>query len=137
MKRYILLFITLLTLSLAVQAQSLLPGEGERVRYGMQIDFKKAYVSGVCVMLGDEGAVKASLVNEFGVSAIDFIYYPQRNKVKIVSVISQLNKWYIRMMLRRDLRALMHEMEKGNLSYANEKYHITYNLQPSTQDLQP
>lgn len=126
----------LLTLSLAGQAQSLLPGEGERVRYDIQIDFQKAYVSGLCTMLGDEGTVKASVVNEFGVSAIDFIYRPDRDKVKIVSLLGQLDKWYIRLLLRKNLKALMHQLQQGHTTYADQKHHVTYTLTPHTATLE-
>ncbi len=126
----------LLTLSLTGQAQSLLPGEGERVRYDIQIDFRKAYVSGLCTMLGDEGAVKASVVNEFGVSAIDFIYRPDRDKVKIVSLLAQLDKWYIRLLLRKNLKALMHQLQQGHTTYADHKHHVTYTLTPHTATLE-
>lgn len=130
MRTTILTLLMILTVSLAGYAQSLLPGEGDRVRYDIQIDFKKAYVSGVCTMLGDEGTVKASVVNEFGVSAIDFIYRPDSDKVKIVSLFGPLDKWYIRLLLRKNLKELMHRMKQGQTTYADPKHHVTYTLTP-------
>ena len=130
MRTAILTLVISLTVSLAGHAQSLLPREGDRVRYDIQIDFKKAYVSGLCTMVGDEGAVKASIVNEFGVSAIDFIYRPARDKVKIVSLFGPLDKWYIRLLLRKNLKELMHRMQQGQTTYADQKHHVTYTLTP-------
>ena len=126
MRTAILTLVMILTVSLAGHAQSLLPGEGDRVRYDIQIDFKKAYVSGLCTMVGNEGEVKASIVNEFGVSA--------RDKVKIVSLFGPLNKWYIRLLLRKNLKALMHQLQQGNTSYTDQRHHVTYTLTPHKTD---
>lgn len=134
MRTAILTLVMILTVSLAGHAQSLLPGEGDRVRYDIQIDFKKAYVSGLCTMVGNEGEVKASIVNEFGVSAIDFIYRPARDKVKIVSLFGPLDKWYIRLLLRKNLKALMHQLQQGNTSYTDQRHHVTYTLTPHKTD---
>lgn len=78
--------------------------EGERCNYNVQIDMRKAYVSGVCVMVRSGELVKCSMVNEFGVTVMEFIYDTNRDKLTLVSVMSMLDKWYIRRMLRKDLR---------------------------------
>ena len=93
--KHILLTLLLFTTLTAV-AQSLPSAEGERQRYGIQIDFGKASVSGVCMMLMEDGMIKGSIVNEFGVSFLDFTYSPAADRVQLVSVIAMLDKWYIR-----------------------------------------
>ena len=55
--------------------------DGDRARYDVQIDFEKAYLSGVCLMLQEGGIIKASVVNEFGASALDFSYDLEKKKV--------------------------------------------------------
>ena len=115
---------------LLAEAQTLPSNEGERARYGVQIDVKKAYISGICGMLFDEGKLKASVVNEFGFSAMDFEYDPQKDKVKIINIVKKLDHWYIKRVLKRDLRILIHNLRQGIYKHENTKYEITYNFQP-------
>lgn len=109
-------------------AQGLPVNNGDRMNYGIQIDIKNAYISGVCIMLRDQDMIKSSVVNEFGVSAIDFCYNPKKEKVKIIDVIGKLNKWYIKRMLKHDLQKLMSGLNTGSLSYKNERFNISYTL---------
>ena len=115
---------------LFAEAQSLPSNEGERTRYSVQIDVKKAYISGICGMLFEDGKLKASVVNEFGLSAMDFEYDPQKDKVKIINIIKKLDHWYIKRVLKRDLRILLHNLEQGIYKHENAKYEITYTFQP-------
>ena len=122
---------------LLVEAQTLPSDEGESARYSVQIDVKKAYISGICGMLFEDGKLKASVVNEFGLSAMDFEYNPQKDKVKIINVIKKLDHWYIKRVLKRDLRILLHNLEQGIYKHENVKYEITYTflpLQPITEE---
>ena len=115
---------------LLAEAQALPSNEGERARYSVQIDVKKAYISGICGMLFEDGKLKACVVNEFGLSAMDFEYDPQKDKVKIINVIKKLDHWYIKRFLKRDLRILIHNLRQGIYRHENTKYEITYNFQP-------
>ena len=128
-KRFICLLSFTFCLLLA-EAQSLPSNEGDRARYSVQIDVKKAYISGICGMLFEEGKLKASVVNEFGFSAMDFEYNPQKDKMKIINIIKKLDHWYIKRVLKRDLRILLHNLEHGIYKHENEKYGITYTFQP-------
>lgn len=131
---YIYKVLALVLLLVGVQrsmAQQFPPTEGNRLRYNVLIDIKKAYISGVCLMLTEEGVVKASIVNEFGVSAMDFTYSPEKDKVKIVSVMSKLNKWYIRKLLKKDLREVMHCLKEGKTHYDDVKFSISYTFTPA------
>ena len=135
-KRFICLLSFAFYLLLA-KAQTLPSDEGERARYSVQIDVKKAYISGICGMLFEDGKLKASVVNEFGLSAMDFEYNPQKDKVKIINVIKKLDHWYIKRVLKRDLRILLHNLEQGIYKHENVKYEITYTflpLQPITEE---
>ena len=111
-------------------AQTLPSSEGERARYSVQIEIKKAYISGICGMLFEDGKLKACVVNEFGLSAMDFEYDPQKDKVKIINVIKKLDHWYIKRVLKRDLRILIHNLRQGIYRHENTKYEITYTFQP-------
>lgn len=128
--RSCLLWISLL-LSLSVHGQSLLPSQdGERVELSALIELPRVYVSGVCVMRYEEGSIVGSLVNEFGFSAIDFSYDTARDKFRLISTASMLDKWYIRRVLRKDLRQLMHCLQAGTCTYRNERRGITYTFTP-------
>ena len=75
-----------------LSAQSLLPDTtGCRARYAVSIDFGKSYLSGICAMLRTDDALVASVVNEFGVSLLDFTYSHKNNKVKLGELTPKLN----------------------------------------------
>ena len=113
--------------------------EGGRIRYAATIEMPKAYLSGICVLLREGNVVRGSLFNEFGVTALDFTYHPENQiatphsdhrseKVKLHHVISMMDKWYIRRVLRKDLAQLMLRLQQGETTYHNERRHITYQL---------
>lgn len=117
---------------------------GESIRYSTQISFRGNGVSGITILkLRDDGILVGSLVNEFGIKAMDFTYSPAKGKVKLLNVISFMNKWYIRKVLQQDLsfmlgnsqsvekkrRALTVESD-GGLVLANRNYNINYYLIP-------
>lgn len=117
--------------TIVASAQSLLPeNDGERRVFAAMIEMPRGYVSGVCVMQRSGDEVRASIFNEFGISALDCIYYPARDKVKIISVISLLNRWYVRRTLRHDLRSLFARMRLGETTYRNERRAVDYRFAP-------
>ena len=130
-----LLVLLLLSVSSELFSQVQFPDkDGERAKYDVKIDIRKAYISGVCMMMKDEGIVKASIVNEFGLSAVDFTYNPSKDKVKILNVMSKMDKWYIKRVLRKDLRNIMHQLPQGIYTYENKKQHIIYTFNPLKDD---
>ncbi len=112
-------------------AQHLPMSEGGRSRCGIEIDMGRAHLTGLCLMLMEEGVVKASMVNEFGVSYVDFTYSPTERKVRLLSVNDRLDRWYIRRALRRDLRELMENLRRGQPQYTRGSR--TYRLLPEQQ----
>ena len=103
-------------------------------RYSVNIDFAQAGISGVCIMREQSDDVLGAIVNEFGVLALNFSYDTQRGKVKIIDIIPQLNKWYIRRVLRGDLQritpALMAQPTTENYEYINQRRKIKYLFTP-------
>ena len=117
-----------------LSAQATFPQtEGESVRYTANIELPKGYLSGVCVLLLEDETVKGCLFNEFGITALSFTYSLRRDKVKLHDVVAMMDKWYIRRVLRRDLKALMHCLQAGTTQYPNERQHITYKMTPITE----
>lgn len=117
----------LLALPISVQAQTTFPSaDGERAKYAAYIEMPKAYVSGICVLLQEDGLIKGSLFNEFGITALDFTYNPQHDKIKLHSVMKMMDKWYIRKVLKKDLRQVMKTLKEGQTEYTNQRRHIVY-----------
>ena len=124
---YLLCISLLLALPISVQAQTTFPSaDGERAKYAAYIEMPKAYVSGICVLLQEDGLIKGSLFNEFGITALDFTYNPQRDKIKLHSVMKMMDKWYIRKVLKKDLRQVMKTLKEGQTEYTNQRQHIVY-----------
>lgn len=97
---------------------------------------QKGYVSGILVANEDGDNIYCSMINEFGVSALDFIYNKKKRKIKLLNVVSFLNKWYIKRVLRDDLQYCMHQLygipygksEKQYLSVKEENKIIVDNI---------
>ena len=121
--------------SAVAQDKNLLPlHEGECIRYDAYIEMPHAYISGICILLNDEQIIKGSLINEFGITAIDFIYYPKKEKVKLCSVFGAMDKWYIHRVLRKDLVQLLQCLKQGETQYVNKRRNIIYNFKPVDND---
>lgn len=130
--------LSLLVLPLQAQQERHFPDSaGSKVKYNATIEMSKGYVSGVCIMANDGSVIKGSLFNEFGISAIDFTYQPDKKKVKLLSVIKILNKWYIKKVLRKDLVQVMENLSKGIYSYHDKKFKIDYNFLYLNKIVQP
>ncbi len=112
-------------------AQALYPAQrGDRVKYDAMIEMKSSYLSGICILANEGDEIKGSIFNEFGISAIDLTYNPEKDKIKLDNVVSFLNKCYIKRVLRKDLVELLHALQNGESSYRNEKRKIYYQLNP-------
>ncbi len=117
------------------QAQTYYPTEeNPKVNASAMIEMGKGYISGVCMLKKDGDMILGSIFNEFGISALSFTYDEDRQKVKLFDVVSFMDKWYIRKVMRKDLAKWMEELKKGNDSYVNEKRNITYKLLPLTNE---
>lgn len=104
--------------------------EGESIRYTAYIEMSKGYVSGICVLHREGDTIRGSLFNEFGITALDFSYQMVKKKVRLHTVMPMMNKWYIRKVLKKDLRQLMEGLQNGQTTWKDERYHIDYQLTP-------
>ena len=112
-----------------VNAQVCFPStQGEKAKYSAYIDMPQGYVSGVCVLFNEGTVIQGSLFNEFGITALSFSYDIKKEKIKLYSVVKLMDKWYIKKILKKDLKQLMKCLQKGESVYQNEKYHITYSF---------
>ena len=130
--RVCLIFVSLTFLTAhfsTVNAQVCFPStQGEKAKYSAYIDMPQGYVSGVCVLFNEGTVIRGSLFNEFGITALSFSYDIKKEKIKLYSVVKLMDKWYIKRILKKDLKQLMKCLQKGESVYQDEKYHITYSF---------
>lgn len=130
--RVCLIFVSLTFLTAhfnTVNAQVCFPStQGEKAKYSAYIDMPHGYVSGVCVLFNEGSVIRGSLFNEFGITALSFSYDIKKEKIKLYSVVKLMDKWYIKRILKKDLKQLMKCLQKGESVYQDEKYHITYSF---------
>lgn len=102
------------------------PTDSCNVSYKMYIEFGKGYLSGICILGKENNIIKSSIINEFGVSIMDFTYDMKKDKVKLMYVMNTLNKWYIKRVLKKDLKEVVHLMQNGENEYRNNKRKLYY-----------
>lgn len=117
----------------------------ETRKMAFRIEMQKGYVSGIMICAETEDAINGSLVNEFGISAIDFSYTKKKEKVKLINVGSFLNKWYIKQVLKNDINFAIHILydipfkkknnyevsrDGENVTIFNTKRNIKYTFSP-------
>ena len=97
---------------------------------------EKAVLSGICIMAIDSNRmIKGAVINEFGVKAFNFIYNERKHKVRLIDIMPMLDKWYIRHILRRDLRKIIPQLiTRGSCEYTDLKYGIDYIFKPLEQE---
>lgn len=83
-------------------------------------------LSGICILLCSGDTVKASIVNNFGATLIDYSYDTKKSKIKLHYVFEKLNKWYIRRVLKRNLKKIMLAMRSGESSYKDVRHKLSY-----------
>ena len=119
--------VLLLIEPLSIMAQLTYPAnEGDKVRYNLQVEIRDSFLSGICIMVNNDGIIASSIVNEFGISLMDFIYSEQKDKVKLCNMIKPLDRWYIKRLLKRSLRGMLKAMKSGNTEYIDENNRIKY-----------
>ena len=140
--RHLALISVIICSIFAAKAGSLSDGNvSDNERYSIAIEVRKACISGVCILHEDDEQIAGSVINEFGISAIDFVYDKAKGKVKLVNVIKFLNKWYIKRVLKNDLKLIVlkgegcdknhsYEVIDGVIHAKNLKYNLSYTLSP-------
>lgn len=114
-------------------------------RYAFEISLQRGHITGILVTRTVNDEIIGTMVNEFGVTALSFVYNVKKNKIKLIDVLPMLNKWYIKQVLKNDLKycvdiiyALPAKKKKnyvvgesgGCMSVTNSKRKITYTFRP-------
>jgi len=141
MKRCLLCLSLLLAVVCASAAGYLLPLDGHR-QYSVAMTIRGTQLSGLClVRVSDEG-YRGSIVNEFGIHALDFTLSPDRQRVRLYNLLPAMNRWYIKRVLRRDFRLLFSAThagahkgrrtvslgDDGTVVLTNDRYQLRYEL---------
>jgi hypothetical protein len=125
------------------------PPAGKVVESRTELNFRDNALSAITVLKADsDGTLRGTMMNEFGISALSFTVSADRRHLKLLNVMPKLNKWYIKKVLRADLRHLFSARNSqlgqtvkhrtltrdslGTLTLTNDKRHITYIFQPFT-----
>lgn len=106
-------------------------------------------MTGICIInISADSSIVGTIVNEFGIKAFDFSY--SMGRAKLFNVISHLDKWYIRKVLRNDFRFIlanmffnnseisekkrtMKKMADGRITVVNNRHKISYSFLSLTQ----
>ena len=124
-----ILVLLIFVCNLFCDAQNRLPTEHvPNITYNMSMQTSKAYISGLLRMQYTESEIRTVLVNEFGVSFMEFTYQPRKQKVKLHYVMDAMNKWYIKRTLRSDIKNIINTMQQGDTVYVNTKRDIQYHF---------
>lgn len=134
--RVFLLFLVSLLSALPIKAKDIeadtVPATEQCVRYAFEITTPKAAITGIMLTKESGDEILGSMINEFGISAIDFKYNKKGDKLKLLNVISFLDKWYIKMTLKKDIRLSLHILfnipYKSNKNYEITKYESGYTI---------
>lgn len=142
MRRCLLLSSLLLMAVVAVAADYLLPLDEGRQQYGVSITARGAEITGVCIVKTDAEGSRGAIVNEFGIHALDFMVSADRRKVKLLNVIAMMDRWYVRRVVKKDLRMLFNATADGEqgsgrtvtvepdgtVTLTNTRYKLKYSL---------
>lgn len=129
-----LIFIELLLLLLPCCAT-------ESKEYNLLMNARGQEITAICVMnVEDDSSIVGTVVTEMGIKVFDFTY--ANGKTKVMNVLGPLNKWYIRMVLRKDLSFILSNIDggkdvthkkrsmtftsDGDIVVRNDKYNISY-----------
>ena len=112
--------------------------------YRVHMQARNANLDGVMAVKLIDGSIKGVVVNDFGIKAFAFTISHDRKKVKLHDVMPMLNHWYIKRVLKSDLRLLFNAtystlessnkktqiavLDDGTIKMTNHKYNIVYTL---------
>ena len=100
--------------------------------YYLLMQVKGQELTSICVIdTVSDGNLVGTVINEFGAKAFDFTY--TNGKVKVLNVVAFLDKWYIRRVLRRDLKHILPTLPPDKESYYKRRW-ISYTFTPMTSD---
>ena len=74
-------------------------------KYNFELSTEKGYLSGILILSQEGDVINGCMFNEFGVTAMGFTYDISNDKLKLLHVIKFLDKWYIKRVISKDIKA--------------------------------
>lgn len=112
--------------------------------YRLHMQARSANLDGVMAIKLIDGSIKGVVVNDFGIKAFAFSVSPNRKEVNLQDVMPMLNHWYIKRVLKNDLKLLFNatnstlessnkktlitKLDDGTIKMTNHKYKIEYTI---------
>lgn len=112
--------------------------------YRLHMQARNANLDGVMAIKLIDGSIKGVVVNDFGIKAFAFSVSPNRKQVNLQDVMPMLNHWYIKRVLKNDLKLLFNatnstlessnkktlitKLDDGTIKITNHKYKIEYTI---------
>lgn len=132
----------LLLAAVALHAEGWLLPLSERQQYSVAIEARGAELTGICIVKTDAEGSRGAIVNEFGFHVLDFTLSADRRKVKLLNVIAMMDRWYVRRVVKKDLRTLFNATADGKqgsgrtvtvepdgtVTLTNTRYKLKYSL---------
>lgn len=104
---------------------------GQESRHYLSINLPKQGFTGVCLAESDSLQIRGTIVNEFGIKALDFVYDKLSDQIRMPYIVKNLDKWYLRKVLKRDLKGILPRLcENSAFIYEGHKRKMTYNFVP-------
>lgn len=130
----LLLLLTMMVSMVAKGEPNYPENPGELTRHEFIMEMPKAYVSGIMILRRVEPSlIRGSLVNEFGISMLDFSYDESKHKLMIESLMKQLDKWYVRRLLKKDIPHVLEAMHSDKEKYESRSGKLKYFFKPMAQ----
>lgn len=80
---------------------------GKVVKYNIVIQRENTDITGICIIKRTNDSIMGTVMNEFGIKAFDFIMSTRNQEIELDDVMAMLDKWYIKKVLRDDLKFIL------------------------------
>lgn len=98
--------------------------------WSAQITMPRGSLSGLCVVRVERDSLIGALINEFGVQAFDFHYDRISQKLRLQHLIPPLNRFFLRRVIRRDVRTFAPYFATGRAFVHENRHGIRYEFSP-------
>lgn len=105
MTRFLVYISILLSFVFQTKAEVLVDSLDRSEKYNFELSTEKGYLSGILILSQEGDVINGCMFNEFGVTAMGFTYDISKDKLKLLHVIKFLDKWYIKRVISKDIKA--------------------------------
>ena len=105
MTRFLVYISILLSFVFQTKAKVLVDSLDRSEKYNFELSTEKGYLSGILILSQEGDVINGCMFHEFGVTAMGFTYDISKDKLKLLHVIKFLDKWYIKRVISKDIKA--------------------------------